>query len=209
MNIFFESIQQQNNSFDDTSVLSQVLTNRQFRHLAEFFVNKLEESRSNYDEDLLCIFAQNYLDEDISILETIIKKSSENASLLLDFRSDAGYPADIAWKKKKFGLLTVILNAGGKMNVSQLSKNMRLAFKASRFNIKLDVNDVEQSFDYRKLGKGGLSIFELMAYEKDSDILNYIDTAQHYLQKLKKIALEINFFELIEAIFTKEELTQS
>ena len=58
---------------------------------------------------------------------------------------------------------------------------MRLAFKASRFNIKLDVNDVEQSFDYRKLGKGGLSIFELMAYEKDSDILKYIDTAQHYL----------------------------
>jgi hypothetical protein len=58
---------------------------------------------------------------------------------------------------------------------------MRLAFKASRFNIKLDVNDVEQSFDYRKLGKGGLNIFELMAYEKDSDILNYIDTAQRHL----------------------------
>lgn len=133
--------------------------NRSYRHLAEYFVNKLEDIRCNYDEDILCVFIQNYLDEDISILETIIKKSSENASKLLNFQSNIGFPADIAWKKKKFGLLTVILNAGGRMTVRQLSKNMKLVYKASKFNIKLDVNDIEQSFDSRKYGKGGLSIF--------------------------------------------------
>jgi hypothetical protein len=44
------------------------------------------------------------------------------------------------------------------MSIAELSDNIKLAYKARKFNIKLDVNDITQSYDFRKVGKKGLTL---------------------------------------------------
>ncbi len=106
-------------------------------------------------------------------MEAAVAKLAVKANLLLRFRSLMGYPADIATNQKKFSLLTVLLNAGGEMSNPNENSDIGLAYKASRYKIKLDRNDLEVKYDRRKINEEGRNIIELMAIDHDHDIFQY------------------------------------
>lgn len=51
-------------------------------------------------------------------------------------------------------------------------------------------------------------MLELMARQKDPSILAYLDLSHFCKEQLKQIALSNNFFELIEALLTEQELAE-
>ncbi len=104
-----------------------------------------------------------------------MKEDKENLTVSIHRKVNGDYAADIALRMKKFKFLMVLLNENALIAEDLLDLNLKLAYKACKNSIILDINDITKQYDHRKLDSQGKNIFEIMTQKRDKDILSYIN----------------------------------
>ena len=114
----------------EDSILQNIMKDRKFKTLASIALTKLKKIT---DDDLMHLFAANYTDEDLDILQLLLLK----APSLLKSKDNLGMlAADIALINKQYSMLCMFLNNGSTLTQVD-DNNTGLIAKAASNSIKL------------------------------------------------------------------------
>ncbi|MCP5378734.1 MAG: ankyrin repeat domain-containing protein [Rickettsiaceae bacterium] len=183
----------------ESSILQAIMANRKFKPLVHIALTKLKKIST---DNLLHLFATNYTDDDLDILQLLLNEPS-----LLKSKDNTGmFAADIALINKQYNMLCMLLNNGSML--TPIDDNTNLIIKAANHGIKIDPSDFKTNFNYEKTDNNGNTIFHLMCKNKDLDIFNYQDLLKKYQNVKNKenndlgdLAIAEDFVELLELLY--------
>ena len=189
-------------------LLEFCLAHPKYKSLALVVVERIEEVK---DLEYAHMCVMNYKDQDVDLLEALVKKNPN----LLSYRDKFNKLAvDVALKNRKEKMAVSLINKGSDISIDD-SDNIKLILQAVKWGIVIDAPDITNQFDYGKKNKEGDTIFDKMCMEKnkavfkrykDKVIPDYLSKDNEQSRKLKSLAEDHGFVEMLELIYGDQEL---